>query len=588
MKRLKQFLKWMYGYKSIYLISIIIIIILQYFRTYGPLFVTHLIDYTLGTEASPLPKFVIDFFNGTTVKEEVLYLAIIYVVFTLCRVILMITRRIINAYFTEGIAYDMRNKLYSKLQNLSFNYHSHAETGDLIQRCTTDVETFRAFVGEQLIEIFRLVFLVGMTIYQMQKLNVEMTIYSVIVTPVIFFAAFIYFQKVKKVFVKVEEAEATMTTTLQESVTGIRVVKAFAKEQYEIDKFEEHSKEYMKEDYKLLKYMAVFWGSTDFINFVQYAVTITVGAYFAVRGDITVGEYTAFLMYIGMIVWPLRQLGRIIGDFGKTTVSLDRLDEIMLKESEHKDDSNNEPPIEGHVEFRNVSFQFEDDHKPLLKDISFTVNKGESIAIVGKTGSGKSTLINLMIRLLDNDSGSILFDGVDIKDINKKHLRTNVGIIMQEPFLYSRTVYDNISIMNKTAEKDSVFQAASIASLHQDIEGFESGYETMVGERGVKLSGGQKQRVSIARVFLKNPPVLILDEATSSLDNVTEKMIQKALDELSEGRTTLVIAHRLSTISNSDEIFVLTDKGITERGTHKELIKSGGYYEKLYNASLEI
>ena len=588
MKRLKQFLKWMYGYKLIYLFSIVLIIALQYFRTFSPLFITHLIDHTLDTESSPLPKFLVEFFNGMTVREEIIYLSLIYVGFTLFRVILMITRRIVNAYFTEGIAYNMRNKLYNKLQNLSFNYHSHAETGDLIQRCTTDVETFRAFIGEQLIEIFRLVFLVGMTIYQMTKLNVEMTLYSVIVTPVIFFAAFIYFIKVKKVFVKVEEAEATMTTTLQESVTGIRVVKAFAKEQYEIDKFDEHSKAYMKEDYKLLRYMAIFWGSTDFINFVQYAVTITIGAYFAVNGEITVGEYTAFLMYIGMIVWPLRQLGRIVGDFGKTTVSLDRLDEIMLKDSEHLDDSEDEPEIEGTVEFRNVSFQFEDDNKPLLKNISFKVNKGESIAIVGKTGSGKSTLINLMVRLLDYNDGSILFDGKEITDINKKHLRKNVGIIMQEPFLYSRTLYDNIGIMNQNAPEEKIYKAATIAALHDDIVGFEGGYKTIVGERGVTLSGGQKQRVAIARMLLDSKPVLIFDDSLSAVDTETDIQIRRALSEYWKDTTVFLITHRITTAMEADKIIVLDKGDIVEMGTHKELLEQDGIYSELWDIQTNV
>lgn len=578
----------MYGYKAIYLLSIILIVALQYFRTYSPLFITHLIDRTLHTGESPLPTFVVNFFNGMTIKEEILYLSLIYVGFTLFRVILMITRRIVNAYFTEGIAYNMRNKLYNKLQNLSFNYHSHAETGDLIQRCTTDVDTFRAFIGEQLIEIFRLVFLVGMTIYQMTKLNVEMTLYSVIVTPIIFFAAFIYFIKVKKVFKRVEEAEATMTTTLQESVTGIRVVKAFAKEQYEIDKFDEYSREYMKEDYRLLRYMAIFWGSTDFINFVQYAVTITIGAYFAIDGKISVGEYAAFLMYIGMIVWPLRQLGRIVGDFGKTTVSLDRLDEIMLKDSEHLEDSENEPSIEGHVEFRNVSFQFEDDNKPLLKNISFKANKGESVAIVGKTGSGKSTLINLMVRLLDYNDGSILFDGIEITNINKKHLRKNVGIIMQEPFLYSRTLYDNIGIMNQDAPKEKVYKAATIAALHDDIVGFESGYKTIVGERGVTLSGGQKQRVAIARMLLDSKPVLIFDDSLSAVDTETDIQIRRALNEYWKDTTVFIITHRITTAMEADKIIVLDKGDISEMGTHEELLEKDGIYSELWDIQTNV
>ena len=588
MKRIEQFLKWMYGYKLVFLISVILLIALQYFRTLSPLFIAHIIDAELDGLQSPLPTFMTDLFTGNTVKERLAVVALVYVGFTLFRVVIMFGRRMINAFYTESIAYNMRNKLYKKLQNLSFSYHTHAETGDLIQRCTTDVETYRVFVGEQLIEIFRLVFLVALTIYQMSKLNTTMTLYSVIITPVIFLTAFIYFKWVKTVFKRVEEAEGKMTTTLQESVTGIRVVKAFAKEKYEIEKFDADSKDYMKEDFHLLKLMAFYWGGTDVITFFQYAITISAGIVLASTQDLTTGEYIAFLSFIGMIVWPLRQLGRIVQDFGKTSVALDRLDEIMLKESEHDGDSNNQPPINGAVEFRNVGFQFEDDNKPLLKNISFKVKSGESLAIVGKTGSGKSTLINLMIRLLDYQEGSILFDGVDIKDINKKHLRQNVGIIMQEPFLYSRTLYDNIGIMDQNASEEKVYKAASIAALHDDILGFEGGYKTIVGERGVTLSGGQKQRVAIARMLLDSKPVLIFDDSLSAVDTETDIQIRRALSDYWKDTTVFIITHRITTEMEADNIIVLDKGDIVEMGTHEELLQKDGIYSELWDIQTNV
>jgi ATP-binding cassette subfamily B protein len=587
-------MKWMKGYKLIYFVSVILLLVLQYFRTLTPLFLSYILDEIFGylqetqPDPTPLPGFIKRFFLGTTIEERLMYVAIMFLLFTLIRVLIMFVRRLVNAYFTENVAYNMRNSLYGKLQNLGFTYHSNAETGDLIQRCTTDVETYRGFVGEQLIEIFRLVFLISLTIFQMTRLNVTMTLYSVMVTPIIFLAAFIYFIYVRKVFTVVEEKEAKMTTTLQESMTGVRVVKAFAQEKYEIEKFKKDSEEYMEEDYKLLNLMAMFWGGTDFIIFCQYAIVLVVGILLTANGELSIGDFSAFLAFIGMVVWPLRQLGRIIGDFGKTTVSLDRLDEIMNQTSEHEGDSSNKPVIEGLVEFKNVGFQFEDDHKPLLKNISFTVGKGESIAIVGKTGSGKSTLINLMVRLLENQEGEILFDGVNIKDINKKHLRANVGIIMQEPFLYSRTVYENIGIMDQNAPEDKVYKAATIASIHNDIENFEAGYKTIVGERGVTLSGGQKQRVAIARMLLDNKPVLIFDDSLSAVDTETDIQIRRALNDYWKDTTVFIITHRITTAMEADKIIVLDKGEIVEMGTHQELLKNKKLYNELWDIQTNV
>jgi ATP-binding cassette subfamily B protein len=578
----------MKGNKRYYFVAVTLLIALQYFRTLTPLFMTHIIDTVFDDEPSALPNFIASMLTADSVKRELLLVALVYVLYTLFRVTIMFLRRLINAYFTENVAYNMRNSLYGKLQDLSFTYHSHAETGDLIQRCTTDVETYRVFVGEQLIEIFRLIFLVSLTIYQMSRLNVTMTLYSVIITPVIFTAAFVYFIYVKKIFKRVEEAEATMTTTLQESITGIRVVKAFAKEKFEIEKFDKHSKEYLKEDFTLLRLMALFWGGTDFIIFIQYAITLSMGIYMTANGSLTIGQFVAFLTFIGMIVWPMRQLGRIVGDFGKTTVALDRIDEIMLKDSEHLDDAEEEPKIEGHVSFENVTFQFEDDTKPLLKGISFDVKKGESVAIVGKTGSGKSTLINLLVRLLDVTGGSIKIDGHDINDINKKHLRKNVGIIMQEPFLYSRTLYDNIGIMDHDAPKEKIYKAASIAKLHDDIQNFERGYKTIVGERGVTLSGGQKQRVAIARMLLDSKPVLIFDDSLSAVDTETDIQIRRALNEYWKKTTVFIITHRITTAMEADNIIVLDNGVISEMGTHQELLSQKGIYHDLWEIQTNV
>ncbi len=588
MKRYKQFTKWMKGHLYLYLIAVGVLFTLQYFRTLTPLFIQHIVDAIFDDKASALPMFIQSLIAGDTIRQSLLLVAIFSIAFTLIRVVFIFLHRVLTAVFAERVAYNMRNTIYDKLQNLSFSYHSKAETGDLIQRSTTDVDTFRMFISEQLIEVMRLIFLITFAVYQMTRMNVPLTLITLATSPIVFTSAFVYFIYVKKIFKRVEEAEGTMTTTLQENVTGIRVVKAFANEHFEMKKFEETSKTFRDESFSLLKLMAVFWSATDFIIFIQYALTASFGVYFTLTGSMGAGEFIAFLAFVGMIVWPLRQLGRIIGDFGKTTVALDRIDDIVLKASEHDEDTEHTPPIAGAVAFKNVSFQFDDDDKPLLKNVSFSVDQGETIAIVGKTGSGKSTMINLMVRLLENQEGSILFDGVDIKSINKKHLRKNVGIILQEPFLYSRSIYANIGIMDQKADKDKIFKAASIARVHDDILGFESGYETLVGERGVTLSGGQKQRVAIARMLLDDKPVLIFDDSLSAVDTETDIQIRRALSSYWKNTTVFIITHRIVTAKEADKIIVLDEGEIVEAGNHESLLAKDGLYAELWDIQSSI
>jgi ATP-binding cassette subfamily B protein len=445
------------------------------------------------------------------------------------------------------------------------------------------VETYKVFVSEQLIQILRVSSLVTFTILQMLNFNIKLTLISLITAPIIFVTSTIYFKYVKKIFKDVEEEEAKMTSTLQENLTGIRVVKAFAKEKYELKKFDENSRKYSDKSNKLVSYMAGFWSITDFIIGIQFAVTAIIGVSLALNGTITVGAYTAFLQYVALIVFPMRQLGRVVGDLGKTTVALDRIDEMMNVVSEYEEDTENEPEIKGDVEFENVSFKFDDESNMTINDVSFKVKAGETVAIVGKTGCGKSTLINLMVRLLDYHSGTIKYNGIDIKTMNKKWVRKNVGIILQEPYLYSKTIYENISIMNKKSSQDAVFKVAEIASIHEDIQGFEKGYETMVGERGVTLSGGQKQRVAIARMLLDDKPIIIFDDSLSAVDTETDLRIRTALSKYWENTTVFIVTHRITTAMEADQIIVLDKGSVAAVGKHDDLIKKDGLYKVLWD-----
>ncbi len=582
MKRLRQFTKWMKGYIHLYFIGFALLLVVQYFRSLTPLFLQHIIDNIFGDKASALPGFITRYFIADTIPGLLLLVAVVSVAFTILRLVFVFFNRVLFAYFMENVAYRMRNTLYDHIQNLSFTYHSNAETGDLIQRTTTDVDTYRRFIGEQLVEVSRLFFLSMFAIFQMALMNPRMTLISLITAPIILTTATIYFTKVKTVFDRVEKAEGKMTTAVQENVTGSRVVKAFQNEKFEIDKFDERSTVFRDESMHLSKLMAFFWSGTDFIIFFQYTLTASFGIYYTIQGAMDPGQFIAFLSLLGMIVWPLRQLGRLVGDFGKTIVSLDRIDEIMDQESEHENESDFKPDITGHVTFRNVGFQFNDDNKPLLKNINFEVKPGETLAVIGKTGSGKSTLMNLMVRLLETTEGQILLDGNDIKSINKHHLRKNVGVILQEPFLYSKSVYENIGIMKRDADQEKIYSAAAIARVHDDILDFEEGYKTKVGERGVTLSGGQKQRVAIARMLLENKPVLVFDDSLSAVDTETDIQIRRALMHYWQDTTVFIITHRITTAMEADKIIILEDGEIKAFGNHASLLAEDGLYASLY------
>lgn len=588
MKKLKQFTRFMKGEIHWYLFGLLLVFTLQYFRTLTPLFIQHVVDTIFGNDPSDLPAFIIPLLEGDTLRQSLLLVAIISVLFTLLRMTMIFLRRVIHARFSENVAERLRNKLYDHLQNLPYEYHSHAETGDLIQRVTTDVETYKAFVGDQLVEVIRMVSLLGFALFQMAQMSVMMTLISSIIAPLVFFLSFLYFSKVKTVFEKVEQSEGAMTTTVQESMTGIRVVKAFNNEIFEINRFEEKSKDFRDKVYKLIHLMAYFWGGTDFLIFGQYALTAGFGIFFVINGDLQTGQFIAFLSLLGLIVWPIRQLGRIIADFGKTTVSLDRIEEILSQTSEHENDAVNTPDIQGKITFEDVSFQFSDDTQHLLKNVTFEVLPGERVAIIGKTGSGKSTLLKLLLRLYDIDEGVIKIDGVPIQEINKKHLRKHIGMVLQEPFLYSRSVYENLSILNRNADSKKIESIANIASVHQDIKQFEKGYDTVVGERGVTLSGGQKQRLAIARMLLEHKPVLMFDDSLSAVDTETDRKIREALETTWKDATVFMITHRITTAMEADKIFVLEDGRIVQSGTHESLINEEGLYARLWKIQANI
>ena len=588
-KNLILMYRWL-GKNSLLLIpALASLFLVSYLRTLTPLFGQHIIDSILSDEASKLPSFLADLIQADTLVKQLLLAALLLLLISFIRALFIFVERAITGVFAERTAYSIRNKLYVKLRDADYYFQSHLETGDIIQRCTTDVEMYKRFVSEQSIEVARLVLLVGLSIYQMSKLNVTIMWVSLIIAPILLVSAALYFNKVEKMFTEIEKNEATMTTHVQENVSGARVVKAFANEAYEVEKFRKLNRTYTDSDLRLVKKMAFFWSSTDFLSFIQFFIIAIIGIIYASKGIISLGIYTAFLAYAGNIIWPMRQLGRLVGDFSKTVVSVSRLDHIMSNPGEYVDETDKiTPEIKGEVEFKNVSFKFADSKEDQIIDVSFKAKQGETIAIIGKTGSGKSTLMNLLIRLLDYQKGQILVDGIEIKDIEKHHLRRNVGVILQEPFLFSKSVEENIKISDMAVDNNKVSSVAKIAQVHNDIMNFEKGYQTLVGERGVTLSGGQKQRVAIARMLLKPKPILVFDDSLSAVDTETDVQIRKALQKEWKSSTVFIITHRITTAAEADRILVIADGQIKESGRHDELINREGLYKNIWKIQSQI
>lgn len=589
MQKKHTFFRWIKKDIHYLFLSVIAIIIMSYTRTLIPLFYQHTVDTIINGEPSKLPRFFVDFINkGDTQLKQLFFLGLALVLFQIFRAIFIFLQGRSNAVFSENVAYKMRVKLYEHIQNLSYSYHTHAETGDLIQRSTSDVDTVRRFIGSQLPEVFRIIFLFVFVLYQMIQINVELTIISISIVPFVFIFAFIFFKKIQKVFKKAEESEGKMSTALQENLTGIRVVKAFARENYEINKFEKLSRKYSDNVQKIIDYMAIYWSTSDLLIFSQIIATIVIGAFYTINNTISLGDLIAFSGYVGLVLWPIRQLGRVIVDFGKSSISLKRIDEVLSEEDEYQEENLLKPEIKGQISFDNASFQFEDATVPTLKNITLNINKGNTIAIIGKTGSGKSTLAHLLVKLYDYTDGSIKIDGVELRDIDKKWIRKHIGIVLQEPFLFSRSIYENIGILSEKVSDEEIFNAAEAASIHEDIQTFDKGYKTLIGERGVTLSGGQKQRVAIARMLVKEIPILIFDDSLSAVDTETDLSIRNALKNRSNDLTKIIITHRISTAMEADKIIVLEDGQILESGNHQELLKNNKVYKKIFDIQTSI
>ena len=491
----------------------------------------------------------------------------------------------------EGIIQRLRNYLYNHLQNLSFSYHDKTNTGELIQRTTGDVDTLRRFYSEQAISLGRVLLLFIINFIAVINIDLKLGLISVIVVPLIVLVSTLFFRVISKRYQEFQQQEAKLTTTLQESLSGIRVVKAFARNKFEIEKFDRDNYEKFRKGKRLIYLHSAFWPITDLLCGFQMLAGYLTGAFMTINGTITIGSYLAYSGLLIWIIFPMRMLGRLIVETSKAKVSYGRILDII----EHKPEAifsgkkKRINSINGEILFKDVSFTY-DKKTPVLNGINLSVKPGTVVALLGHTGSGKTTLVNLLPRFYEYTEGSILLDGEELKNYSKEFLRRIIGIVEQEPFLFSLTIAENIAygVPGKKTTKKEIVRAAKAAAIHNSITSFPKGYETLVGEKGVTLSGGQKQRIAIARALLKNPKILILDDSTSSVDTETEQKIWEALETLMQGRTTFIIAHRIQSLMKADIICVLDKGSIIQQGSHDELLRREGIYRKIYDLQSRI
>lgn len=577
-----------------YSLATLSLLVATLFEFFVPLVGSATIDYVLDPnyeQSNPLLERLMRLLGGTGDVAANLWIpALAMFLFAVCSGVFNHLQKRFAARASDGICKRAKDRLYDHIQKLPNRYLDGAQTGDLVQRCTSDIETMRLFLAAHVVEIGRSIILIAAVIPIMLALNPFLTLVSTFLIPFIILFGYFYFKKVKSIFKEVDEAEGRLTSVVQENITGIRVVRAFGRHDFEIEKFAKPNREYRDKSIRLTALMSRFWAPSDMLNLTQIGLALVVGSYMAAIGTTTIGTLFAFLALLNIVLWPVRMIGRILTDLGKTVVAIGRIEEILSEPIETSEDEIRIRPAKsvlGQIEFQNVSFRHSSESQT-IDQVNVSISPGETLAILGPSGSGKSTLLHLLLRFYDCDEGSILLDGMDVRDLDREYLRQQFGVVLQEPFLYSRSIEENIRFGGDSSEMNEVISAAKLASIHETIVGFADGYKTEIGERGITLSGGQRQRVALSRALLADPPILLLDDALSAVDNDTEKAVIEALESRRKNRTTIIIAHRLSTLAHADRVIVMEKGRITQTGTHDTLIDQPGLYQRLWNIQTEM
>ena len=549
------------------------------------------VDGVLGSDLSKIPEWVKAFLSEETIRENpgkmLTIAALAVILLAAINIAANYYSKVFAAKGSESFVKGMRDQLYDHIQKLPYSWHVKNQTGDIIQRCTSDVDVVRNFVTNQLMEVFRIIFLIVFYMVIMFSMNVKISLIAVSFFPIVILYSGYFFSKIAQHFQEADEAEGILSSVVQENLTGVRVVRAFGRESFERKRFDEKNERFAGLWIYLGKFLSLYWSIGDLITGIQILTVICMGVLFTVDGNLTVGEFIAFVSYNSSMAWPVRSLGRIISEMSKAGVSIDRIAYILDEKEEDDRPGVTKPAINKDIVFDKVNFKYEEG-AAVLKDVSFTVPAGKTFAILGNTGSGKSTLVHLLNRLYDlpDGCGKITIGGVDIRDIDRQYLRSQIGMVLQEPFLYSGSIKENVGITKESSAFDDIREACEIACLDSAIDSFTDGYETIVGERGVTLSGGQKQRVAIARMLVEHTPVMIFDDSLSAVDAQTDAMIREALKKRMAGTTVILIAHRITTLMQADCIMVLEDGAVAEMGSHEQLMEHHGIYRRIYDIQM--
>ena len=549
------------------------------------------VDGILGSDLSKIPEWVKAFLSEETIRENpgkmLTIAALAVILLAAINIAANYYSKVFAAKGSESFVKGMRDQLYDHIQKLPYSWHVKNQTGDIIQRCTSDVDVVRNFVTNQLMEVFRIIFLIVFYMVIMFSMNVKISLIAVSFFPIVILYSGYFFSKIAQHSQEADEAEGILSSVVQENLTGVRVVRAFGRESFERKRFDEKNERFAGLWIYLGKFLSLYWSIGDLITGIQILTVICMGVLFTVDGNLTVGEFIAFVSYNSSMAWPVRSLGRIISEMSKAGVSIERIAYILDEKEEDDRPGVTKPAINKDIVFDNVNFKYEEG-AAVLKDVSFTVPAGKTFAILGNTGSGKSTLVHLLNRLYDlpDGCGKITIGGVDIRDIDRQYLRSQIGMVLQEPFLYSGSIKENVGITKESSAFDDIREACEIACVDSAIDSFTDGYETIVGERGVTLSGGQKQRVAIARMLVEHTPVMIFDDSLSAVDAQTDAMIREALKKRMAGTTVILIAHRITTLMQADCIMVLEDGAVAEMGSHEQLMEHHGIYRKIYDIQM--